>query len=193
MTNNDQHDDLTEIAKFTWDVVSVRRTIYLDLGDEITGSVLDYSSLFSNLSRCTQDDLIYLTLSNYGGDCLIGQRLAVALKDCHAHIHCKVTNNASSMAAILALCCKSLELTPGSRLMFHNYSGGGFGKGQELAHHVHQSDKSLQRMIQVYCAPFLTRAELKAIARDQDVYIQDDDPTLDKRCVRHFAAMKFAG
>lgn len=157
--------------------------IYLS---ENVESNFQYVKLLDTLRRVKKDDTVTLYLANYGGLCSTGFQIVNAIKECQAGVDIVVDAPCYSMAAILAVSGKSLTLKPGTFLMFHNYSGGDYGKGKErLDATVHFYDH-FHRHLKEVVSPFLTTAELERLRNDQDVYIDFYDKDLKKRIERHF-------
>ncbi len=154
--------------------------------NEITHDISDYKPLLKILREADKDDRILLEINSGGGSCRTGYHIARAMEECAAPILVRVSYNCSSMAAILALAGDRLEMAPGSTLMFHNYSAGNMGKGAELVEGIQQQAAQLSKLMEHYCFPFLTEAELEKISHDKDVYIREWDKNLKARMKRHF-------
>jgi ATP-dependent protease ClpP protease subunit len=158
----------------------------LSIINEITHNILDYKKMLYILEQANETDSIELTINSGGGSCRTGYHLASAIKLCKAEVKIVVTYNCSSMAAILALTGDDLELSPGATLMFHNYTAGNAGKGAELIQSVQQQALQLNKLLEHYCAPFLSPEELEKINTDKDVYVHAWDRNLNARIKRHF-------
>ncbi len=176
--------------RFKYSATTLQTKHEIDLCDVLTGDLLEYHDLFNILRRVGENDHVILRLTNFGGSCSIGYRIAREIKDCKGHVHCYVVGEAYSMGAVLALSGDSLELSPGSILMFHNYSGGAEGKGAELEMSIGNRTRAMKKLDEIFCSPFLTKRELKALTEDKDIYIHQDDDDFLKRCSRHFKAMR---
>ena len=158
-------------------------SIYLS---ENVESNFEYVKLLETLRRVTKDDSVTLYLANYGGYCSTGFQIANAIKECKSGVDIIVDAPCFSMAAILAVSGKSLKMNPGTFLMFHNYSGGDYGKGKERLDATVHYYEHFQKAIKNVCYPFLTKDELDAIKHDKDVYISWDERGLKNRMKRHF-------
>lgn len=93
---------------------------------------------------------IDVRINSVGGEVYEGLAIYQALRDCPADITIYIDGIAASMAAIIALCGKPLYMSPFSRLMLHNVSGGTWGNSQELrrtAEHMESLQGDLARMI----------------------------------------------
>lgn len=164
-----------------------RETKYkIALINEITHNIEDYKKLLNILDKAEEADTIELNINSGGGSCRTGYHIALAMKKCKAEINVVVSYNCSSMAAVLSLCGTSLLMNPGSTLMFHNYSAGNLGKGAELVQSIQQQALQMSKLMEHYCSPFLTPAELEKINNDKDVYVHAWDKNLKARTKRHF-------
>lgn len=191
----DKHESLTDDDTSEQLIVStplstVRKSIYYKFSiiNEITHNIEDYTHLLETLAKATKNDKIELHINSGGGSCRTGYHISRLMKECKAKVGVVVSYNCSSMAAIMALSGTSLEMGPGATLMFHNYSAGNAGKGAELIQSVQQQALQLSKLMEHYCAPFLTEGELEKINSDKDVYIHAWDRNLKARLKRHFKA-----
>lgn len=158
-------------------------SIYLS---ENVESNFEYVKLLDTLRRVKKGDTVTMYLANYGGYCSTGFQIVNAIKECEAGVDVVVDAPCYSMAAILAVSGKSLKMNPGTFLMFHNYSGGDYGKGRErLDATVHYYDHFHKHLKEVV-SPFLDKYELEQLRNDKDVYVDYYDKDLAKRISRHF-------
>lgn len=174
-------DAVFEILKYPRQVCDY--SIYLS---ENVESNFQYVKLLDTLRRVKEGDTVTLYLANYGGYCSTGFQIVNAIKECKAGVDVVVDAPCYSMAAILAVSGKSLTMNPGTFLMFHNYSGGDYGKGKErLDATVHYYEHFHTHLKEV-ASPFLSKEELVQLKNDQDVYVDFYDADLKKRIARHF-------
>lgn len=149
----------------------------------------DYEEVLTILQEADEDDKIDILLNSGGGRCDVGQMLIRAIQKSKAFITIDVVYCSASMASMLAMSGDALKFRPGTFLMFHNYSGGIVGKGDEMLQGMNATTKAIKVMAEI-CFPFLTRAEMNAIESDKDVYIHADDANLEARVKRHFKVPK---
>ena len=145
-----------------------------------------YVELLNTLRGASKEDSVTLYLANYGGWCSTGFQLVNAMRDCACGVDVVVDAPCLSMGAIIAVAGKTLTMNPGTFLMFHNYSGGDYGKGKERLDAIKHYHEHFHRHLKAVCSPFLTKAELERIKHDQDVYISADAAETKKRIKRHF-------
>lgn len=190
MKGRDILDDLDEKAGNeeslqTSEVLSTLHDVclYKDVSQDID----DHKDLIKLLRKARPEDVINLRLSCPGGSVQTGYLIINAIKQCKGFVHCEIEAPCYSMASVIALACDSLRLNIGTFLMFHNYSGGFWGKGSEMKDHIHNYAKINRDMDLNYCAPFLTKKEIDGkLGKDIDIYIHWDDKDLPDRIKRHF-------
>lgn len=150
-----------------------------------------YEKLFAQLrnlpANCQQ---VNLFLANYGGYLQGLVPLYNAFRYCSVPVNVIVTGECYSAGAMLALCGDSLTMFPNTMLMFHNSSGGEFGKGKELFDAVMHSNKHTRELFKNMLSPFLTKEEIDDIANDKDVYVHWNSKGLATRMKRHFGKRK---
>lgn len=196
--NEDTRDETVEelIDDVQFQVVQIyeeelkRKRITVFLDDYFDSQSADYRELLHKLSNLKPEDEILFRIASYGGDCHVGFQVCHAIRNCKANTIIKVEQPCYSMGAILAVSAKHLIMNPNTFLMFHNYSGGDYGKGGELKLRVHEVDKWLHNSFKYFCHPFLTEKELEDLNNDKDIYIHSWDKNLKARIKRHFGVGK---
>lgn len=174
--------------------------IYLREGVE--GYTLQSAGLLHDLRSMSSGDSALIHLDNSGGDANMGLVIARAVAQCPAHVTIRVESHCYSAGAIIALAGDALEMQPGVFLMFHNFSGGFMGKGQELQHHMENWVDSFWAQVADICCPFLSYKEINDLKQDKDIYVRAPShkafnkeqkllnkkllENLNKRCKRHF-------
>ena len=134
-----------------------------------------YHRLMNFLRARSKDDLINLYVNNHGGSVHTGLQLIHAIRDSKAHIKAIVDGAVYSMAPIIVLACKDIELRPHAMLMFHDYKAMVFGSGQEILKITEATRKLTTAMLMDACHPFLSKAEIKSIASGEDIYVHYDE------------------
>lgn len=145
-----------------------------------------YEEFMEEMLQAHENDRIALYINSPGGRIDVGASLINTIQSCPARVVGIVEAPSYSMASVIALACDDLVFLDNTFLMFHNYSTITYGKGGELMSSMHHNDEHCKKMMETICYPFLTKAELKKIKNDQDVYIHSDDETLERRKERHF-------
>ena len=146
----------------------------------------DYDELLKQLSKISSRDDVTLSVSSPGGRCDVGFMIIDRLRALECNVDVIVPYPTYSMGAIMSLCGDSLEIEPGAFLMFHDYSTGTRGKGNEIFKGTEAYKETFKYRFKDVCHPFLSKKECDKILDGHDLYIKWDDPTLDKRKKRHF-------
>lgn len=106
--------------------------LYGDIGDSWDGC--DARSVKMELMELQATyDRIDVRINSYGGDVYAGLAIFNALKSSTADIHIYVDGVAASMAAVIALCGKPVQMSQYASLMLHSASTGIYGNKQEMA------------------------------------------------------------
>jgi ATP-dependent protease ClpP protease subunit len=59
--------------------------------------------------------------------------------------------------------------------MFHNYSGGTFGKGGEMYDQLRHERKWSETIIRKIYSGFLTEAEIRSILENKDIWMEGEE------------------
>lgn len=146
-----------------------------------------YTDLCHTLRRqVSKRDEVTFYLNNFGGSCHGLISIVNAINACPASVHMVVTAPCYSAGASLALAGASLVMEKYSFLMFHNYSGGSRGKGEDIIDDAMHHRKWIYQYFRDLHAPFLTDEECERIENNRDVYIHYNHKDLAKRIKRHF-------
>ncbi len=146
----------------------------------------DYSELYSLITNITSNDTLSVYLNTPGGDCSVGFSLAGLFLGCKCPIAMIVEYPTYSMGSIIALCGDELHFSPNTYLMFHDYSGGAGGKGEDVWLYTDNYRKVFKEKFKNICSPFLSHSEISKMFKGEDIYIHHDDPLLEQRLKKHF-------
>jgi ATP-dependent protease ClpP protease subunit len=167
------------------------------LSQHVEFTLYDSISSFSDAKEFTEklgamksEDRVTLKINSGGGRIDVGHMIVQAIQSSQAHVTAHVVHASYSMASLIALSCDDLKFEPHSLLMFHNYSSGNGGKGAALVQGVLSSDEYIKGIFYDICTPFLTKAEMKNIIDDRDLYIKWNDAGLKARIDRHYKGRK---
>lgn len=161
------NDDVFKVYKRP----SVTQEIHIYLGEYIESQSV-YFDLFNELDVAGTKDKMYFHLNNYGGDVAAGAQLIHKIKDTSATVVMCVEGPVYSMGSILALAGDVLpKVSPHVFFMFHDYSGGEYGKGNEMHHSITNFQHYFRELLSEVCTPFLTNKEVKSIIKGEDLYV----------------------
>lgn len=100
-------------------------TIYMygDIGYEVASG-----QIAAELAACAEEsERIDIRINSNGGDVFSGIAIYNAIRQSNADIRLYVDGVAASMASVIALCGKPVEMSRYARLMLHSVSGGCYG------------------------------------------------------------------
>ncbi|MBD5402023.1 Clp protease ClpP [bacterium] len=141
--------------------------LYGDIGDSY-----DVSSgrIVSELLEAEKTSRrINVRINSNGGDVYSGIAIFNALKNSQADIHIYVDGIAASMASVIALCGKPLQMSKYARLMLHSVSGGCYGNKKDLRKCIAEIE-SLEDSLSDICAGRLamSKEEVKTLYFDNE-------------------------
>ncbi len=145
-----------------------------------------YMPLIEELHRAQPQDLIMLKINSGGGNADVGFMLVKAIRATAAITVAHVVWPSASMASIIACACNGLVMDEHTYLMFHAYSGGAYGKADELVQSVAHDHWSLDSAASALITPFLSKKEVEKMQDGKDIYVRSNDVDLAKRLKRHF-------
>ena len=134
-----------------------------------------YTEMIHQIRCAGQNDVVNIHLNTPGGLVSTGVQLISAMRASQAHIVTHLEGEACSMGALLFLTADEMVVYDDSLLMFHNYSGGAFGKGHELTAVVEATNKWYSKLARTVCTPFLTADELQKIFDGADLWMLSDE------------------
>lgn len=168
----DMEDDLDDAGPahqvFNRQKVSTEYSIYL------SSAVVEpsaYDEICHLLRQVGENDEVKLYLNTPGGALISGLALIQAMRESKAKITTILNPQAFSMGALLFLCGDELVAPPNSLLMFHHYSGGLSGKGNEQVAELSAINTWFEEAMHDICEPFLTKKEIRKILQGSDMWM----------------------
>jgi len=144
----------------------------------ISGPIEDparYTEMIHTIRSASPSDVINLHLNTPGGLVSTGVQIISAMRASQGHIVTHLEGEACSMGALLFLTADEMVVYDDSLLMFHNYSGGAFGKGHEMTASIDATNKWYSKLANTVCVPFLTKEELARIFDGADLWMLSDE------------------
>lgn len=135
----------------------------------------NYIEWFNIIRHARENDTIKIYINSYGGDMFTGIQFMRVLAETEALVICSVEGACMSAATMIFLCADQFEVTPHSMFMFHNYSGGTFGKGGEMYGQIQHERKWSERLLNEIYDSFLTPTEIKSLLDNKDMWMDVDE------------------
>jgi ATP-dependent protease ClpP protease subunit len=151
----------------------------------------EYISWFEIMRNASETDVIQIHINSYGGDLFTAIQFLRAIADTQAHVICSVEGACMSAATMIFLSADTFEVSEHSIFMFHNYSGGTFGKGGEMIDQLVHERKWSQHLLKRIYNEFLNDEEIAALLENKDMWM-DGEEVLKRLSKRHEKFQKTA-
>lgn len=160
-------------------------TIYdLYLSGPIEGPDL-YVDWMDTIRNAYQGDDVIIHINSGGGVIDTALQMLRCISETTAHVTCSVEGSCMSAATMIFLAGDTLLISPHSLFMFHNYSGGTFGKGGEMYDNVVFEREWSRRFLQDIYKNFLTDQEIQAMLDNKDIWMHSEEVI--ERCKKRAA------
>jgi ATP-dependent protease ClpP protease subunit len=162
---------LKKIPLYTMPIIH-KHDVYLS--GEI-GPPEDYVDVIQTLRHASQNDLIIFHINSPGGDIHTALQLIEAMEESSANTVAIVAGVCASAATMIFLTCQTWEVGDHATFMIHTYSGGAIGKGNEIHDQILFAKSWSEKLIRDTYKDFLTSAEIEAVLKGADVWLNADD------------------
>lgn len=147
----------------------------------ICGDIEDpecYIDMFDSIRHSRPNDTVKIYLNSYGGNMFTGIQFLRVLSEAEAEVIVSIEGACMSAATLLMLAADSVEITPNSSVMVHNYSSGTIGKGNEMHLQVQHERKWSEALFYQVYADFLTKEEVRAVLDGKDLWMDAEETLL---------------
>jgi len=131
----------------------------------------EYIDTFDVMRNAQQNDIIYIHINSVGGDVSSTIQFIRCMGDSKAHIICSVEGYCMSAATMIFLAADSYEISDHSVFMFHDYSGGTFGKGGEMYDQITHERRWTESLLQDVYKDFMTKEEIESLIKGKDMWM----------------------
>jgi len=135
----------------------------------------EYSEWFDIIRSCSENDVIKLHINCYGGDMFTAIQFMRVLIETDATVVCSVEGACMSAATMIFLTADMYEVSEHSMFMFHNYSGGTFGKGGEMFDQLKHERAWSEKILRSVYEDFLTPDEITQLLDNKDIWMDGDN------------------
>lgn len=138
-----------------------------------------YTEWFDVIRRAQSTDVVKVYINSFGGDLFTAIQFMRVLGETPATVICSVEGACMSAATMVFLCADMFEISDHSMFMFHNYSGGAFGKGGEMIDQLKHEREWSEKLLNEIYKDFLTQKEIESILDNKDIWM-DGDQVIDR-------------
>lgn len=134
-------------------------------------SAENYIQWFDTIRHAGETDVIKIYLNSGGGDVFTAIQFMRVLQETDANIVMSVEGICASAATMIMLCGNTFEISDHTMFMFHNYSGGTFGKGGEMLDQLKHERKWSEKLLRDVYKDFLTNDEVTSLLENKDIWM----------------------
>ncbi len=131
-------------------------------------------AVFNELLQAQENDTLEFRINSGGGFIVEGQQFYNIIEEKFPNnVTAYLDNVGYSMGALLFCMASKRVVFPHSDFMFHNYSGGAFGKGGELKSKIKHRSKVIEQFFYdiIVKKGFLSKAEFEKMLIGQDFWM----------------------
>lgn len=121
------------------------------------------------------DSVIFIHLNTPGGALDTGIQLVNAMQSSNAHIVCSLEGQVASLGTMIFLAADEFVVHDNCLMMFHNYSGGVFGKGHEQIAALEATTRWVEEIMKRLYVPFMSEEEFERVKRGEDLYFHSEE------------------
>lgn len=148
--------------------------IHFYLSKEI-GDPHEYVDMIHRIKVAQPGDVIFIHLNSDGGRIDTGVQIINAMQSSQAKIVTVLDSKAFSLATMIFLAGDEFIVHDHAIIMFHNFKGGTFGKGNEMVAQLDASVKWFSALARKLYVPFLTNEEVDRLFKGEDIWMQSAD------------------
>lgn len=135
----------------------------------------NYVDDYETIRNATENDVIRIHINSYGGDLSTAIQFNRVIQETAAQVVASVEGYCMSASTMIFLAAHMYEISDHCFFMFHNYSGGSFGKGGEMYDHIISERKWSDKLINKVYLNFLTPEEIKSILDNKDIWMDGEE------------------
>lgn len=136
---------------------------------------IHYVEMIHHLQTASPGHVIWIHLNTPGGHLSTGVQLINAMQASDAHIVTSIEGEVASMGTLIFLAGDEFVVHDNSLMMFHNYSGGVFGKGHEQIAALEATTKWTTEIMKRLYIPFISEDEMNRLQKGEDLYFHAEE------------------
>jgi len=143
----------------------------------------EYTAWNQLMRNATENDAVIIHINSSGGDIFSAIQLMRTMAESPATVIASVEGMCMSAATLIFLCADVCEVSEHSHFMFHTYSSGNWGKGNEQIASALANDKWARHLFNQVYKGFLEPKEITEMIEGKDFWMNPDEvkKRLDKR------------
>jgi ATP-dependent protease ClpP protease subunit len=149
---------------------TIGKVLEFYLSGEITEPE-NYIDWFDAIRNAGPNDEIIIYINSGGGNIDTTIQFIRVLNETDAHVTTSIEGSCMSAATMIFLQGQSMQITPFSLIMLHNYSGGAFGKGGEIYDNIMFERKWSSEFLHEIYRDFLTNQEIDSMLENKDIWM----------------------
>ena len=131
----------------------------------------EYAEWFDTIRNAGPNDEVVIHINSMGGNLDTAVQFIRVLNETEAHVTTSVEGSCMSAATMIFLQGQTMQITPFSLFMFHNYSGGAFGKGGEMYDNIMFERQWSKEFLHEIYRDFLTNQEIDSMLENKDIWM----------------------
>lgn len=135
----------------------------------------EYTDMIHRIAVASPADVVYIHLNTPGGHLDTGIQLVNAMRNSQAKIVTCLEGAAYSLGTLIFLAGDEMVVNDNCTMMFHNFSGGLIGKGNEMIAELQAAIEGFAALAKDYYLPFLTEDEVERIIRGEDIWMHSPE------------------
>lgn len=135
----------------------------------------NYTDMIHKINMANASDVIYIHLNTVGGHLDTGVQLINAMTNTPARVITCLEGVAHSLGTIIFLSGDEMIVNEHCLMMFHNFSAGVTGKGNEMVSELNATVKWFEQLARDIYIPFLSEEEVARLVRGEDFWLQSSE------------------
>jgi len=134
-----------------------------------------YADWIDTIRNAGPEDSIDFHINTPGGSVYTAIELMTAFAESQAQVNVIISGLCASAGTMLMTVGDSFEIAPGTTFMFHNYSGGTIGKGNEMHVKMEYERKWSKDFLHSVYEHVLTSEEIDQVLDGRDFWLPAED------------------
>jgi ATP-dependent protease ClpP protease subunit len=138
-------------------------------------SAENYIGWFDTIRHAGETDVVKIYINSPGGDVFSAIQFMRVLQETSANVVVSIEGICASAATMIMLCADTFEVSEHTMFMFHNYSGGTFGKGGEMLDQLKHERAWSEKLLREGYKYFLTDIEITSMLDNKDIWMDGEE------------------